>query len=411
MIPKRFEDIEFADLEALLNNQVAEGKTIEYKEIIPSNADKDKVKFLAGVSAFANTNGGDFIIGIKAKDGIPINLVGIKSANLDEEVLRLEQMLQNSLEPRIPSFNIRDDIQSPTGERFIIIRANKSWIAPHKVKLNKEFYGRNSKGKYPLDVSELRTSFMLTEQLSERIKNFRLERIENIRNKHEVPVSLINGGKIILHSVPLTSFTIPTEFDVIELRKKAQFESTSAHHESKVNLEGVVIAPYFEKVTTSYTQVFRNGRIEKVICLNSLDGIIEYDKDYSSRYDEEQIIQSVSDFINFYSELGVDTPIYLFLTIVNVKDYVFHIDDAFKSHIEIRRKTAGNNQFIFFERNNIEFPEIIINSLNQLSEEILRPTFNLIWNSVGLTRDFNYDKSGKWIDDLRSLNRYKNQLP
>ena len=106
MIPKRFEEIEYSDLEALLNNQVPEGKTIEYKEILPSNSDKDKVKFLAGVSAFANTDGGDFIIGIKAKDGIPTNLVGIKSANLDEEVLRLEQILQNLIEPRIPSFDI-----------------------------------------------------------------------------------------------------------------------------------------------------------------------------------------------------------------------------------------------------------------------------------------------------------------
>ena len=63
MIPKRFEDIGFSDLEALINNQVAEGKTIEYKKEIVTNASSDKEPFLAGVSAFANTIGGDFIIG------------------------------------------------------------------------------------------------------------------------------------------------------------------------------------------------------------------------------------------------------------------------------------------------------------------------------------------------------------
>jgi hypothetical protein len=61
MIPRRFEDIEFSDLDGLLNNQVAEGKTIEYKKEIVTNADSDKIPFLAGVSAFANTMGGDFI--------------------------------------------------------------------------------------------------------------------------------------------------------------------------------------------------------------------------------------------------------------------------------------------------------------------------------------------------------------
>jgi hypothetical protein len=45
---------------------------------------------------------------------------------------------------------------------------DRSWIAPHRVKANDKFYGRNSKGKYPLDVSELRTAFMLSEQLTEK---------------------------------------------------------------------------------------------------------------------------------------------------------------------------------------------------------------------------------------------------
>ncbi len=399
MIPKRFEDIEFSDLEALLNNQVAEGKMIEYKKEIITNASSDKDPFLAGVSAFANTMGGDFIIGIEAKDGIPINLSGASFTNADAEILKLEQMLQTGLEPRLPSVNVKD-IQSPTGENFILVRVNKSWIAPHKVKANEKFYGRNSKGKYPLDVSELKTAFMLTEQLSERIKNFRLERVQKIKNNEEIPATLINGGKIILHLLPLASFTTPIDFDVVELRRKAQFEATR-NHRSEINLDGVVIAPYFDKQTTSYTQIFRNGCIERVICLNIGDNN-EY---FSSRFDEEQVIADLSDFTHFYPSLGIELPIYLFLTLINIKDYEFHIEDGFRLHHEVRQKTIGN-QKIIFNRSEMLFSEIVINDDSQLPKQLLRSTFNKIWNSVGLTRDLNYDENGNWIEDIRSRHRY-----
>jgi hypothetical protein len=42
MVSKKLEEIKESDLEALLANSVAEGKTIDYKEVLPGNADADK---------------------------------------------------------------------------------------------------------------------------------------------------------------------------------------------------------------------------------------------------------------------------------------------------------------------------------------------------------------------------------
>lgn len=58
MIPKRLEDVTEVDLVALIENQVREGRTIEYKRELPANSDVGKGKLLAGVSSFANTSGG-----------------------------------------------------------------------------------------------------------------------------------------------------------------------------------------------------------------------------------------------------------------------------------------------------------------------------------------------------------------
>jgi hypothetical protein len=48
------------------------------------------------------------------------------------------------------------------------------------VSKNYKFYGRNSAGKYPPDVGELRTAFTLSETVAERIRNFRVDRIARL---------------------------------------------------------------------------------------------------------------------------------------------------------------------------------------------------------------------------------------
>src|SRR5258708_28643064 len=71
VLNKSLESIQESDLQALVDNQVTERKTTEYKEALPGNADGDKKEFLADVSSFANASGGDLIYGIKEQSGVP----------------------------------------------------------------------------------------------------------------------------------------------------------------------------------------------------------------------------------------------------------------------------------------------------------------------------------------------------
>ena len=64
MINKRIEDIRERDLQELIDNNVLEGKTIEYKRELPGTSDTNKKEFLADVTSFANTSGGDLIYGV-----------------------------------------------------------------------------------------------------------------------------------------------------------------------------------------------------------------------------------------------------------------------------------------------------------------------------------------------------------
>jgi predicted HTH transcriptional regulator len=58
MIPKPVDQIELADLEALIGT-VREGKTIEFKQQLPARSEPEKVQFLKAAVSFANTSCGD----------------------------------------------------------------------------------------------------------------------------------------------------------------------------------------------------------------------------------------------------------------------------------------------------------------------------------------------------------------
>lgn len=42
MISKQFDIIDKSDIDLLIENQVRENKTLDYKEILPTNSDADK---------------------------------------------------------------------------------------------------------------------------------------------------------------------------------------------------------------------------------------------------------------------------------------------------------------------------------------------------------------------------------
>jgi predicted HTH transcriptional regulator len=205
MIQKDIDQITEKDLQALIDNSVLERRTIEYKRLLPSNSDVDKKEFLADVSSFANASGGDLIYGIiqDKETGAPERLEGLDIKNVDQEILRLDNLIRNGIEPRIPSLAIKP-ISLSNSRVALIIRINKSWVSPHRVSFKEydKFYTRGSNGKYPLDVTELRIAFTLAETVAEKIRRFRENRISDVY-ADETPVPLYKGAKIILQLIPI----------------------------------------------------------------------------------------------------------------------------------------------------------------------------------------------------------------
>lgn len=144
---------------------------VTIKRQVPGGADADIKEFLADVTSLANTNGGDLVFGIDEVDGTAAGLQPVSALRAETDLLRLENLLRDGVEPRLPSARLRWIEVGPEGG-VILIRVQASFSAPHRVKFKNfgRFYARNSRGKFEMDTFELRQAFTASEQLPTRVR-------------------------------------------------------------------------------------------------------------------------------------------------------------------------------------------------------------------------------------------------
>jgi len=392
MITKNVNEITEDDLQELIDNSVSENKTLEYKQSLPGNSNADRKEFLADVSSFSNASGGDLIYGISEDrdKGIPKKLEGLTVENTDQAIARLENMIRDGINPRISGIVIQP-IKVLKSKVALLIRIPKSWNSPHRVtfKGHAKFYTRSAIGKYPMDITELKIAFNLSETITERIRRFREDRISKIF-ANETPVPFYDNAKIVLHLIPITSFNPAQRYELNKIISHPGKLPTINHNgfTNRHNLDGFLTYSRDEEGKTySYVQLFNNGIIEavegKYLDPHRYDGRLEI---RGTAY-EIKLIESLSIYLSALKELNVELPIFIFLTLIGIKGYLMFVGEK-------RFNVQGNSGI---DRDILLLPEVIIENYDTAPEEVLKPCFDAMWNACGFSKSPNYDDAGKRI--------------
>ncbi len=390
MINKELQLITEQDLKALVENAVREKNDIDYKRELTIETDADKKEFLADVSSLANAGGGDLIIGIieDRATGEPNEVKGIVLDNVDKEIQRLDSMIREGISPRIPAQTICP-IKLENGNYVLILRISQSWISPHRViyKGSDKFYSRNSSGKYPLNVEELRSAFTLSETLRNKINNFRTERISKII-AGDTPVNCLDGSKIVLHLIPLISFNRTYHYDIKSVADSPSYRSlmypiNHAPNWFRYNIDGYIThTSGRDEKSFSYFQLYQNGIIEAVeafmLAADNEKKIIPSDTF------EDEIIKAVTRYLKLLQIMKVAVPIFIYLTLVGVKGYRYLI---YTIHPFLDKFPI--------DKNILNLPEHIVENYSEKAPAILKSSFDVLWNASGFSED-NYYKAGEW---------------
>jgi hypothetical protein len=399
MLNKDLEEIDLNDLQQLVTDRVPEGKTIEYKAEfyrLDSKDEKDRVRqheeMLKDVSSFANTLGGDLIIGIKQDDGTAGGVCGFETPDgADKLKLRVLDLMQKWLEPRV-ALAIHSIPVEPD-RSVLVIRVWRSPIGPHRVIYQGKFgpfWARHSSGTYEMDTDDLRQAFTHSASLEERVEEYREERIRAVV-ENQTPVDLQGRSRIICHLIPLDAFTSRLSLSIPEfvgqLVNYPQFQFTQGRT-PMIEMDGVVACDAIGAGIhpIGYVYAFKSGVIESVG-----DDLIHYSPQDTARrlplfkvdY-PRAIIDSFRYYLSAYQNLNVQPPIICSFTLTGVRG--MYVDNGgFDRHPKA------------ITRDVLRLPTVEISDAAEVdTAALLKPVFDALWNASGHEQCFQYDEAGKF---------------
>lgn len=372
MLPYILDAVDEAALRSLIENQVSERSDLEYKRDLPGRGDEDAKEFLADVTSLANSQGGDLLFGMSEVDGVAGELVGLKTADADEEILRLENSLRSNVVPRL--IGIRSHwIPLADGSGALLMRIPASMSAPHQVvfKNSRRFWGRSSRGKYEMDVHELRHAFTQSEQLPQRFRELHEHAIQMSRGQ-DMPYTVQTGPIAVISIAPLGLFREERRIGI--QRDQAVVPYRSGGYSGIDMIEGVLLhsAPNRETGEVySFALTHRSGRVD---CAFPIGELREGHHGQELRLVfpilfEEGLFEMARATQSRLRQFGVEGPWVVLVTVMDVQGFVVMEDRHFASDPAFRNR-ALLGQLV----------------LERIEEEKLRPIAENLWLLFGLHR-------------------------
>lgn len=378
-----------ADVRALIDNEVQEGKTIDYKRDLPGTSDSAKKEFLFDVSSFANASGGHLVYGVEEQGGIPTQIRALSVSNTDAELRRLQGMILEGVDPRIPGLEPRF-VPVADSKYVLIIHVPKSWNPPHMVTLQRtnKFYTRNSAGKHLLDVSELRGLFAMSSSITEQVRRFRAERVGRVI-ADETPVALGAVPRIALHLLPLQALSSTSRIHLRLAEKELGHLLVplgAGGYNTRVNLDGLLHytgASFGRSGSEGYLQLYHNGIIE-IVDTGILSANVD-EKIIASTYFERKLIQRIPQYLIALQKLEIDPPFVVMLSLLGVKGH----------NMAVPRRLQFGTGGAPIDQDVVLLPEITLQDFD-CHPRMLRSLLDSIWNAAGWHESPNFDVEGNY---------------
>lgn len=381
MIVGRVQDITEAQFQALITNRTGESPTLDFKQELPSRGEAGRHEFCADISAFANATGGDLVYGISEDDEGRASGVLPLVLNPDQEPLRFLDLALNGVEPRISGLEVR--AVPVSGGHILIVRVPNSWNAPHRVRTNQHFFIREGARKRQLDMPEIRNAFLRAANQTEEVARFRLERVAKILAAKPPMDKLVTAPLAVVHIVPLAPTVDRSAIDPRAYYTERRLPTLGGGGGyPKINLDGALRTEPADIGIISYTQIFRNGRVEAVKAFTSLSDGKPY---VPSTAFEKDLLSFYEPMLTELAYFNAGPPIAFFLSLLRVHGVRF----------AARGEREWGEGPSHFDRDDVLLPDIVIE--DEVRAEIaLRPALDLLWQSVGFPCSHNFDEQGNW---------------
>lgn len=377
---KPLEELTEADLLRLKDAGEAESRTLDYKLTVHT----DPWECRADVSALANTAGGHLVFGVKEQAGVAVDLPGLTDPNPDAVKLRLEQIIGSNIEPRLPHIGMKH-VPLANGNWCLVVRVPQSWAQPHAVvrDQSRKFWARHSSGNFVMDVGQLRVAFTLSSNAAERIRDFRIQRLNLLQAAGEDLV------RVVFHLIPMSAFTTDTQFDLTVIRSMSNFQDLLGWGDTaRHTLDGLLYrhTPTADQIPPgNFALFFKNGIVEAVETHAATPGR-ERPPHFDGFHYDRFLVENYRRLVKLQRSLGVEPPIFVLLSLIGVKGWSVWVD-TFRYSVNAAQP---------FDRDLLPLGAAMIEEPTAPPEVVMKEILDELWQASGWPRSFSYDENGNW---------------
>ena len=325
---KEFREWTADDLQVLLKNDAyRENNFIDYKVNFAPLVDKcskreKQAEFRNDVCSFANADGGYIFYGIGESSGAASILAGISIPNIDRFELDRRNELQ-AIRPTVPEVDF-SFIPIQDGKYVVVLYIQRGLYKPYITEEPEgqfHFYIRHGNKKQAMSYTEIRNGFLNAAMLSEDIKSFRKERLEEHITEMKKPFALVQVIPATFRSdyVPMYDMYREGKLDFDNLF------NGMIRDRAVPNVDGVYFPDYSKLRDFEKLQIFNNGTVELKIDFEIREQNSKSQQLKTERYliifdFVEELKNLIYGTSTMYRKLGRSTAMYVCVTIVGCKD-------------------------------------------------------------------------------------------
>ena len=224
-------------------------------------------------------------------------------------------------------------------------------------------------------------------KILEEIRLYHEERIKRLKN-NETPKRFYEGGKIVLHLIPIDSFRNPIDYELSVYQEQQDtllkpMLTEKIGYSQIYNFDGVLVFSLASDQTClSYVQLYTNGMIEAV------EGfyLTREEKEIPIYSIEQEIILKTACYLSLQQQMGIEPPVVCYLALLGVREY-WIMDRSIDTHfLDIHS----------FDRDDLILPVLKIDKFDIDTTKLLKINFDRIWNACGYPGSFQYDEKGEF---------------
>ena len=225
------------------------------------------------------------------------------------------------------------------------------------------------------------------ERILYRMRSFHRERVETIQ-KDQSHVRLNNSTRLIVHLMPEQAMQAPKSLSAADLKRAGQSirplgdMNGGGYKDSRFNADGFLVFSERDAAVRYYTQLYRSGVYEGVMA----DVVFENKQQPKTLREglcEEAILGAMTGYLPFAKTLALEPPFWIFAALVGCEGANIRLNSTWP---EFSPHTI--------DRAIVWLPETKIDAFDTDPVKHLRPMFDVLWNTAGMERSFNYDEQG-----------------